>query len=216
MADAAQGPRIAVLAKAPVAGYAKTRLVPRLGAEGAARLQAALVERAVRTACDARLGPVTLWCAPDPGHPAFAALAGRRGLALEAQRGADLGARMAQAVAAQAGAGGVLVIGTDCPALTVRHLWLAAEALAGGDDAVLLPAEDGGYVLIGLRAPRPEVFEGIAWGSARVLAETRARLGGLGLRWSEPCTLWDVDRPEDIDRLAREVPDLAEPAWTSR
>jgi hypothetical protein len=210
MAEAATGTPIAVLAKAPVAGFAKTRLVPRLGAEGAARLQAALIERAVRTACEAGIGPVTLWCAPDPGHPSFAALAGRHGLALAAQRGADLGARMAQAVAAQAGPGGVLVIGTDCPALTPQHLRLSASVLAAGDDAVLLPAEDGGYVLIGMRVPRPEVFEGIAWGSERVLAQTRARLGALGLRWSEPATLWDVDRPDDLDRLAREAPDLVD------
>jgi hypothetical protein len=209
MADTAARARIAVLAKAPVAGFAKTRLVPRLGAEGAARLQAALTERAVRTACEAGLGPVTLWCAPDPGHPSFAGLAGLAGLALAAQRGADLGARMAQVVAAQAGPGGVLVIGTDCPVLTAQHLRLSASALAAGDDAVLLPAEDGGYVLIGLRVPRPEVFEGVAWGSERVLAETRVRLRALGLRWSEPATLWDVDRPEDLDRLAREVPELA-------
>jgi hypothetical protein len=208
MTEDANGTRIAVLAKAPVAGFAKTRLAPRLGAEGAARLQAALTERAVRTACAAGLGAVTLWCAPDTGHPSFAALARRHGLALAAQRGADLGARMAQAVAAQAGPGGVLVIGTDCPALTPQHLRSSASALAGGDDAVLLPAEDGGYVLIGLRAPHPEVFEGIAWGGERVLAETRARLGALGLRWSEPAILWDVDRPDDLERLAREVPDL--------
>jgi glycosyltransferase A (GT-A) superfamily protein (DUF2064 family) len=94
--------------------------------------------------------------------------------------------------------------------LTAQHLRLSASALAAGDDAVLLPAEDGGYVLIGLRGPRPEVFEGVAWGSERVLAETRARLRALGLRWSEPATLWDVDRPEDLDRLAREVPELAD------
>jgi uncharacterized protein len=192
---------IAVLAKAPIGGLAKTRLIPRLGAERAARLQAALTEHAVLTALAAGLGTVTLWCAPDTRHPAFAALAQRTGVALRAQHGADLGARMAHAVAEHRGRGPVLVTGTDCPALTAEHLRVAATVLAAGDDAVLYPAEDGGYVLVGLAASHPGLFEGIPWGSDRVMSATRERLFALGLRWSEPATLWDIDRPEDLDRL---------------
>jgi len=202
MSDVSTRPELAILAKAPVPGLAKTRLIPRLGPDGAARLQAVLTERAVATACAAGLGPVTLWCTPDCTHPAFPELTERYGVALRPQTGADLGERMAAAIAHHAAQGPVLLTGTDCPALTPDHLRAAATALASGYDAVVFPAEDGGYVLIGLAAPQPALFEGIAWGSDRVMAETRARLRALGLSWSEPALLWDLDRPEDLERLA--------------
>lgn len=202
MAEPAVAPEIAVLAKAPIPGLAKTRLIPRLGAEGAARLQAALTERAAGTALQAGLGPVTLWCTPSHRHPAFAEMADRLGFALEDQPVGDLGVKMAGAVAAHTVRAPVLLIGTDCPALTSGHLRSAATALTAGDDAVLLPAEDGGYVLIGLAVQRPALFDRVPWGTERVMEETRKRLRSLGLRWSEPATLWDVDRPADLDRLA--------------
>jgi len=107
---------------------------------------------------------------------------------------------MASAFAEHAGA--LLLIGTDCPALTVEHLTSAATALRNGNDAVFIPAEDGGYVLVGLRRPQPGLFEGIDWGTGKVMAQTRERLAALGLRWVEPATLWDVDRPADLCRLA--------------
>jgi glycosyltransferase A (GT-A) superfamily protein (DUF2064 family) len=93
------------------------------------------------------------------------------------------------------------LIGSDCPALAPRHLRRADKALRGGADAVLAPAEDGGYVLIGLSRFDRRLFDGIAWGSAKVLEETRARLRALGWRWQELETLWDVDRPADYRRL---------------
>jgi rSAM/selenodomain-associated transferase 1 len=201
MTDSPPCAEIAVLAKAPIPGLTKTRLIPRLGAAGAARLQAALTECAVQTALAAGLGPVTLWCTPDCRHPVFVALAQRYGVGLREQQGVDLGARMAHATAEHAVRVPVLLTGTDCPALTPDHLRVAAAALADGDDVVVMPAQDGGYVLIGLATPHPALFEGLPWGSDRVMQGTRERLAALGLRWSEPATLWDVDRPEDVDRL---------------
>jgi hypothetical protein len=99
-------------------------------------------------------------------------------------------------------AAAVLVIGTDAPALRPDHLRVAADALRAGDDAVVFPAEDGGYVLIGLRSASSAPFASVEWGSDRVMMQTRERLKAAGLRWSEPLTLWDVDRPEDLDRLS--------------
>jgi glycosyltransferase A (GT-A) superfamily protein (DUF2064 family) len=96
-----------------------------------------------------------------------------------------------------------MVIGTDCPALTADHLRGAASALAD-HDVVLVPAEDGGYVLIGMRAPQPGLFSDMVWGTETVLAETRARIARLGLTSCELETLWDVDRPEDLARLSAE------------
>ncbi|HLN07458.1 MAG TPA: TIGR04282 family arsenosugar biosynthesis glycosyltransferase [Xanthobacteraceae bacterium] len=190
---------IAVLAKAPIPGLAKTRLIPALGAAGAAALQARLIVSTVETAYAAATGPVTLWVTPDPTHTVFRDVAARFRLSVRRQPDGDLGLRMLAAVAAAAAP--TLVIGTDCPALTAGHLADAATALREGFDAVVIPAEDGGYVLIGLRRPEPAVFAGTTWSTDTVMAETRARLAGLGLRWRELAPLWDVDRPEDLVRM---------------
>ncbi len=192
---------VAVLAKAPLPGFAKTRLIPALGAEGAALLQARLIEHAVATACAARIGPITLWAAPDESHPLFRAIAARLGIALARQGGGDLGARMLAAIAAAATS--TLVIGTDCPALTSGHLRAAADILRRGIDAAIIPAEDGGYALIGLRSPAQALFSDMHWSAPTVMDETRRRLKRLGLTWREPVTLWDLDVPEDLERLRK-------------
>jgi rSAM/selenodomain-associated transferase 1 len=190
---------IAVLAKAPISGFAKTRLIPVLGADGAARLQAWLIERAVATACAAGIGPVTLWATPDQTHAIFQTLRDRLGVALACQDDGDLGARML--AASMAANGPVLVIGTDSPALTAEHLRMAAAVLRDGSEVVVFPAEDGGYALIGARRPVPALFSDMRWSTAEVMAETRRRLNECGLSWQEPVTLWDVDVPEDLQRL---------------
>ena len=193
---------VAILAKAPLPGFAKTRLAPALGLNGAAALQARLIERAVETARAANIGPITLWAAPDQDHPAFQTLAALFGVTLARQPEGDLGVRMLTALTAAYGP--ALVIGTDCPALTAAHLCSAAEALAGGVDAVVIPVEDGGYALIGMREPQPALFIDMPWSTAEVMAETRRRLTRLSLSWREPARLWDVDLPEDVERLKRE------------
>jgi rSAM/selenodomain-associated transferase 1 len=189
---------VAILAKAPIPGFAKTRLIPAIGAERAATLQTALIARAVETACSAGIGPVTLWASPDEQHAAFPA-AKRRGAELRPQPDGDLGARMLAALTAPNGP--ALVIGTDCPALTPAHLHAAAAVLRAGTDVVVFPAEDGGYVLIGARRPQPGLFSSMTWSTPGVMEETRYRLRQLGLTWEEPATLWDVDVPEDLERL---------------
>jgi rSAM/selenodomain-associated transferase 1 len=195
---------VAVFARAPVAGAAKTRLIPLLGAEGAASLHAALLRRALEVASRARdsgreIGEVTLWCAPDTSHPFFAACRDEFGIALRKQAEGDLGERMHATFAREPSP--FLLIGSDCPALTPELLRLCAARLLAGSDAVFLPAEDGGYGLVGLASPVAALFENIAWSSANVMEETRLRLRDAGLAWSEPATIWDVDRPEDVERL---------------
>lgn len=204
--DATSGVPVVVFARAPVPGEAKTRLIPRLGARGAAQLHATLVEHALATARAAKIGGVELCCAPDTAHPFFAACAERYGAALTAQAKGDLGARMLSAfVRIAPGGGPMLLIGSDCPALTPGHLREAAAALSAGRDAVLGPAEDGGYVLIGLARVSPSVFDGIGWGGPDVLRDTRSRLAELRWRWHELAELWDVDRPADLARLAEQI-----------
>lgn len=196
--------RLVVFAKAPVPGWAKTRLVPMLGQVGAARLHARLtrwtLEQAGVVGC-----PVELWCAPDAAHPFFAACRRDFDVSLRTQRGSDLGERMRYALrsALRQSAYAVLT-GTDCPGLTAEGLRQALAALHAGADVVLGPAEDGGYVLIGARQAVDGLFSGIEWGSAGVLKATRDRLRRLGLRWCETKVYWDVDRPADVRRLWRE------------
>lgn len=197
-----------VFARAPEPGHTKTRLIPALGAEGAALLQAQLTWRALETAVASGVGPVELWCAPHASYPFFEECARSFPLRLRGQGPGSLGEKMLRACReVLTRAPGVILIGTDCPALSPQHLSAAADALAG-NEAVFTPAEDGGYVLIGLRRAAPAVFDDISWGSAEVLEQTRHRLAGLGWRWEEMPPLWDLDRPRDLERLAAE-PGLA-------
>ncbi len=191
---------MAVLAKAPVPGLAKTRLIPALGPQGAARLQRRLTRAAVQTALDAGLGPVTLWCAPDVRHRFFRALYRTTGVACHAQPAGDLGARMLAAFTLHCAQCPLLLTGTDCPPLTPARLRRAARALLDGEEAVFYPAEDGGYVLVGLRRPQAALFSDVAWGTATVMAQTRERAHAAGLRLCELETLWDVDLPADLLR----------------
>ena len=188
---------VAIMAKASVAGTVKTRLVPRLGEWGAARLQTRLTRQAVRTALAARCGEVQLHVTPRIHAPWKS-----WGVALKSQRGRDLGERMYRALAAALRRySAALLIGTDCPVLRPQDLRRATRLLRGGCDVVLSPAEDGGYALIGARRVSWRLFDGIAWGESGVYAQTVERLRALGYRWRALCRVWDVDRPEDLERL---------------
>jgi rSAM/selenodomain-associated transferase 1 len=194
--------RLLIMSRAPLAGQVKTRLIPALGAERAARLHARLLELTAVEMLGARLCPVTLCCTPDTEHPAFRRLA-RYGANLAPQAGGDLGERMEHALAeALRSTQCAIVIGTDCPLLDADLIEQSIAALTQDCDAVLGPAEDGGYYLLGVRRSDSRLFRDIAWGSATVLRQTRERLAALGYRWLELRMLWDVDRPEDLERLA--------------
>jgi len=194
--------RVMVFARAPTPGKAKSRLIPALGEAGAAALHRRLVMHCLRAARDSRLGPVELWCAPDADDPFFRDCERRCGVSLHPQGGGDLGARMQRAFeSALAGAERAILVGSDIPALSAQYLRDADQALGRGDDVAIGPAEDGGYALIGLSRCDPELFRDIPWGGPEVLAETRRRLATLSWRSSELPVLWDVDRPEDLERL---------------
>ncbi|MDO9075767.1 MAG: TIGR04282 family arsenosugar biosynthesis glycosyltransferase [Rubrivivax sp.] len=198
--------RIAILAKAPLPGLAKTRLTPALGAAGAAALAERMLRHAAAQASGAAPGRVTLWTAPDATHPVFTQLQLQHGLALEVQPGGDLGARMAHvfATAFAAGAGPLLLMGSDIPALDAATLARAAASLQSRP-AVFVPALDGGYTLVGLRAPLPgllaALFEGMTWSTPQVMHQTRQRLAALGVSHAELPALSDIDEPDDLARL---------------
>jgi rSAM/selenodomain-associated transferase 1 len=193
---------VAIFAKAPVPGAVKTRLIPTIGADAAARLQQQLTTMTLARASALADAIVTLWV-DGPLDDAFVCAAARRfGVALRPQQGHDLGARMHNAFDETLGTSkAMLLIGTDCPAQTPADLERARTALRDAD-AVVQPAEDGGYVLIGMRRPLP-LFAGIPWGSDRVMESTRARAAGLGIVLAELPTSWDLDRPADLDRARR-------------
>jgi len=150
LADTLAGTALIVFAKAPVAGRAKTRLIPALGAEGAAALAARLLDHAMQQAAEAGLGAIELCVTPDATHPLLQAAAARHGAVLSVQGEGDLGARMQRALSRRlAGHARVLLIGTDAPSLDAGVLRAAAQALAA-HDAVFVPALDGGYALVGL------------------------------------------------------------------
>ena len=198
--------RIAILAKAPQPGLAKTRLAPALGAAGAAALAERLLRHAAAQAANAAPGRVTLWAAPDATHPVFPQLQQAHGLALAVQPGGDLGARMAHVFATTfaAGAGPLLLMGSDIPALDAAVLRQAAAALQL-QPAVFVPALDGGYALVGLHAPLPgllaALFGGMTWSTAQVMAQTRQRLAALGVAHAELAAVSDIDEPGDLARL---------------
>lgn len=194
---------LVVFAKAPVAGFAKTRLIPALGPQGAARLAERLLDHAVREALSTRFDRVELCVTPDTSHECFARLeAGSGGaLRLSDQGRGDLGERMNRALCRLLREHGkVLLMGTDAPALDAASLRAAAATL-DGNDAVVVPAVDGGYALIGLTRPVPHLFRDMTWSTPQVMQETRQRAREAGLRWFELPPIADVDGPCDLGRL---------------
>jgi hypothetical protein len=203
---AATGLRLIVFAKAPQPGRAKTRLIPALGAEGAAALSERLLLHTLAQAAAAAQawpGTLELCVAPDVEHRLFRRLAVEHALTLSAQGEGDIGQRMDRALTRalrEQGAEGALLIGSDIPALTTPRLLAAAQALLA-HDAVFVPALDGGYALIGLKRPAPTLFEGIAWSTDAVMAQTRAKARKAGLHIAELDPVADIDEPADLEHL---------------
>ena len=204
---------VAIMAKAPVPGLAKTRLAPLIGMKAAARAQRTFTRQALCVANSSALGPVRLWCAPDVSHVFFRAVARLANVERLAQGSGSLGERLRHAMEHHFAEGSrmpLLIVGTDCPLLAPGHLQQAAGALEQYD-AVLIPATDGGYVLIGMRRSIPEVFDGVAWSTPQVLQETRERLRAARATFCELEPLWDVDEPVDWQRYQQFLAGSQEP-----
>lgn len=185
-------------AREPLPGRVKTRMIPHLSAEQACALHSELVEWTSRQLLAADLGPVELCVAGNPEAELFARLQGQGVARITVQKGADLGQRMLRALqCGLARHGQVILVGSDCPALSPGYLQMAAAALAAAP-VVLGPAADGGYVLIGARRIEAAVFAGVSWGGGDVYARTVENLARAGLDFTALPALADVDRPEDL------------------
>ncbi len=193
--------RIVIFAKAPLPGFAKTRLIPALGAQGAADLARRFLMHTLDAALAAQVGAVELCVSPAPANPVWQTLTVPTTVQWTDQGKGDLGERMARAARRTLDAGeSVLLIGTDCPELDATQLQRAADALQR-NDATLLPTHDGGYVLLGLNRFHPSLFSGIAWSSDSVAAETLDRLSALDWRVATHPTVHDIDEPGDLKWL---------------
>jgi hypothetical protein len=184
--------RIVIFAKQPVPGRVKTRLIPELGPGGAAALAREMLEHTVEEALATGLA-VELCGEPDAAewHPA------RHGLELTDQGDGALGERLARSAERVLAEESILLVGSDCPELDRRRLRAAADALEERD-AVIHPAHDGGYALLGLGRFDPSLFEGIDWSTPVVAAQTMARIGALGWSLHVGETLRDIDEPGDL------------------
>ncbi|MDG2175458.1 MAG: TIGR04282 family arsenosugar biosynthesis glycosyltransferase [Gammaproteobacteria bacterium] len=198
--------RVLILfAKAPEAGKVKTRLVPALGEEGALGLYQKLLEYQLAVVQDYTGAVTELHVDGNPAHPGFDNFSG----SILKQTGNNLGERMHYALnSALATHTSAVLIGSDCPGIDYHYLDSAFTALENGFNAVLGPAEDGGYVLIGLRSDVSEkstdLFQDISWGTDTVSAQTRNLFQKLGLTWKELPVLQDLDEPSDLEKLGRE------------
>lgn len=189
---------VLVFARDPEIGRAKTRLIPSLGAIGATRVYRRLLDLALIAAANTNTGRRQLWLDRATTDEQLLRQAEKLGFEQHVQTGDDLGARMHNALTSALGqADQAIVIGSDCPAYRPDYLNAAFETL-NTKDVVIGPAHDGGYVLIGLKHPAPELFREIAWGGPTVAAATRTRLEQLGLSWQELETLHDIDVPADL------------------
>jgi rSAM/selenodomain-associated transferase 1 len=208
---------VALYAKAPVLGRVKTRMQAVLGQEGALSLHKALIRYVFRNLQESRLCPIQLWVAqsqesskPNKSHDEyFLSLCNKRDIFN--QSGTDLGAKMAfTARQVLQSSDYVVLVGSDCASVDAAYLEQALRALESGEQIVFGPAEDGGYVLLGLRVVPDCLFAAVPWGEEQVMAITRQNLAAEGLTWLELEPRWDVDRPQDLPRLASLVPPFPE------
>ncbi len=192
-----------IFAKAPVAGLAKTRLIPALGPDGAAALAKKMLGHAVAQGMLSGCTPLELCVTPDTTHPEFEQLQAQTGgvLTVSEQGDGDLGQRMDRALTrALQSHHRVLLMGTDAPGLNTEILRAANVALAT-HDAVFVPALDGGYALVGLTHAQPALFDDMVWSTSQVMAQTRDRMRATGLRWTELDPVADIDEPLDLVHL---------------
>jgi rSAM/selenodomain-associated transferase 1 len=195
---------ILVYAKAPVAGKVNTRLIPEIGVQAATELQDELVHKRLSMLSTADLCDVRLMCALNSRDDCFVRCKKKYPISLLEQTGDDLGERMLNGVIdALQDYQYCIVIGTDAPALDSSRIKQAIDILRSNTEVVYVPAEDGGYVLVGLQKPYAFLFQDISWGSSDVMQQSRNRLIENKVSFEELAVCWDIDRIEDYQRYLK-------------
>jgi len=193
--------RIIVFAKAPQPGFAKTRLISALGAEGAAALAKRMLLHTLHEAIAAKIGTVELCATPPIDDAAWQGVAPPLGIDISNQGDGDLGARLALATERSLKRGEpVLLVGTDCVEMSADLLSEASQKLLDHDSAIHCTI-DGGYALLGLTKFSPILFHNIPWSSDVVASTTLSRIGQLGWSVFVGQMLHDVDEPQDLKYL---------------
>ena len=193
--------KIIVFAKEPVLGKVKTRLARDIGEIAALQFHEEMLRQTMEMVCEYNLAAVELHVTGNPDHPLFQLLSLEFNVSVHEQKGKNLGEKMFFALEQSLGNSNYSVlIGTDCPIMGVDYLSNALTALVRGQDAVIGPAEDGGYVLIGTRKIKKDWFQGVLWGSSQVMQQSRSKMLASGAKLEELQTLWDVDKIDDLQR----------------
>ena len=192
---------ILVFAKAPVEGKVNTRLIPDIGVQAATQLQSDFIHQRLIMLTQAKLGDVMLMCAPDDKQNFFLKCKQKYSIKLRKQSDGNLGERMMNGVReALTRYQYCIVIGTDAPALEAYIIQQAIEVLRDKVNVVFVPAEDGGYVLVGMQQNHDALFQDINWGTTEVMQQSRDRLKEKNISYKALETCWDVDRLEDYQR----------------
>jgi uncharacterized protein len=200
---------VVVFSKPPVPGLVKTRLIPAIGDTAAAQLHLQLLRQNLCVVQRTDY-PASLWIAGAIAHPALLDASHDFGMALRVQEGGDLGARMKHAMqTVLTYSHTAIIIGSDCPVLETTHFRQVVCKLKGDAEVGVIPAEDGGYVLIAAsiaelarrKVVLDALFDDITWSTDKVMEQTRERLRQVNATWFELPALWDVDNPEDLLRL---------------
>jgi uncharacterized protein len=193
---------IAIMTRPVIAGATKTRLIERFGADAAAAMHLEMLEATIAHAKSATQ-QVVLFVNDDLNHSSIQTLCQRHGIRAQLQVGQNLGEKMRQVfLSLHTQRERVVLVGSDCLTHSAQRFVQAANALSQYN-IVFGPAQDGGYVLVAAKVPVPPVFDGVDWGTAQVMAQTRAKLDKLGQGYFELETTWDVDEPADVERAVQ-------------
>ena len=193
--------KILIFAKEPVAGKVKTRLARSIGEAAALQFHEQMLRHTLEMVCRYQLAVVELHISGNSEHPLIQSLSKEFNISVYSQKGGDLGEKMFFALEQSLeNSNYSVLIGTDCPVMDVDYLSNALTALFRGQDVVLGPAEDGGYVLVGTSNVKKDWFDDISWGSHHVIEQSRQKMKASGARLEELQTLWDVDQIEDLQR----------------
>jgi len=196
--------KIVQFAKAPLLGHVKTRMQPALCLQGSVDLHRLLTQHTVNTIAQARVCPHELWVDSNLDHPFFKDLVAQSACSLKPQVAGDLGVKMASAVQSSLpSCKGLVLVGSDCPFIDEGYLRKALLSLEAGNEAVIGPANDGGYVLLGLTQYHASMFTGIEWGTERVFQQTVRQFEVLGIELDVLPVLSDIDEPVDLVLLKK-------------